>query len=760
MPIRYRKDFEAEKLNKCPTELHNKLRNPRCRMETYEKEPFNPIPVRPTPQPQPRPQPQPKPQPQPIPPIPNVPFDTGVSPLIGAGAGLVGAGGTLLGRRQLGRALSTSNAESEGYRRAPTSERGARVVPTEQTRGGSARQLQDPRARPPPKTTRFPVNFEEGEGELGPSEPTPETEPTPQPDPRATEEFGEPTEEPRLPQRPTTRQLPRLTPKAQAPKTRFPVNLEGNPEEVQARTINQSAMERARASRAPIQQAEGTEMTERGARPSPLEDPVPSAEPVAEPVADTGAGVFEGGANRATPPQAVEQPPAQAVEQPMIGEEDMPEAMEGTTEEGYFAGEEGSLLAEATERQGLATALEAEGATADSAMTFAELGAGAEAGEAGAVVAETGELGALGATTAEAGAEVAGSEGFVNPIADAVGAGLIVGGAVMGVLGLFGVGKKTPSFNGIKNAQALSKKQIGQLIDKVSSPSLKSNLQSIYAREDIGNARAVVSYKDAQGQTRLSIQLTDTELAQSILAYQRNPNVYKNYSATQLALMGLNPNMTGGVANAIKLPNGKYVPKTNDLMGTAYNPNAPIASNYYSKAIFGDKLKLNSQGQVMEEAGGTDLTQDDLQNASGATTLQVEQNQFIANANEMINKITDPVVQNSLRSRLENWKVSQGIGGAKPSRDITPLNVNQKALVDTVSHQLFGTPTTGATKHIVPATPNTPVTNTPPTSSGRRLTTPATTTPTTTTPAPSTTPASNVNVMTTLNTTLKAMTGI
>jgi hypothetical protein len=54
MPIRHRKDFDAERLNKCPKELHNKLRNPRCRMESYEKEPFNPInPPKPSPQPTP-----------------------------------------------------------------------------------------------------------------------------------------------------------------------------------------------------------------------------------------------------------------------------------------------------------------------------------------------------------------------------------------------------------------------------------------------------------------------------------------------------------------------------------------------------------------------------------------------------------------------------------------------------------------------------------------------------------------------------------
>ena len=64
MPIRHRKDFDAERLNKCPKELHNKLRNPRCRMESYEKEPFNPInPPKPSPSPSPTPSPTPQPSP-------------------------------------------------------------------------------------------------------------------------------------------------------------------------------------------------------------------------------------------------------------------------------------------------------------------------------------------------------------------------------------------------------------------------------------------------------------------------------------------------------------------------------------------------------------------------------------------------------------------------------------------------------------------------------------------------------------------------
>ena len=162
MPIRYRKDFEAEKLNKCPTELHNKLRNPRCRMESYEKEPFNPIPVRPTPRPTPvipvNPIPVP---PAPVPPAP-VPggFDTGISPLVGIGAGVAGVGGTILGRRQLGRAgraLSQTDAEREGYRRVPTEEPRA-TRPSARTTG------REPMERPL-KTTKYPVNFEEGEGE-------------------------------------------------------------------------------------------------------------------------------------------------------------------------------------------------------------------------------------------------------------------------------------------------------------------------------------------------------------------------------------------------------------------------------------------------------------------------------------------------------------------------------------------------------------------------------------------------------------------
>jgi len=556
MPIRYRKDFEAERLNKCPQELHNKLRNPRCRMETYEKEQFNPInppPVGPD-----KPVPD-KPVNPPIAPRPDdpgsvgIPYNTSISPLVGAGAGLVGAGGTLLGRRQLGRAvrnMTPSDAEREGYRRVPTSERGVRV----------------------------------------------------QPDPRSTTEF--PDEEPRAGVRTTS--------------------LEGDPDEVRPRTLNQDALRRAQASRRPVQQAEGegTEMTE--TRPSPLEDP--------------------------------EQPPAQAEE--------------GALEEGA---EPGEAVAE------------------ESAMTGIE--------EEGIFAGETSALVGAGTETAEAGAEVAGSEGFVNPIADIAGAGLVVGGAVLSILGAFGVGEKTPTFNGIQNAQELTKSQLGSLIGKVSNQQVYNDLQSIYENYDQVTHRAVVSYKDAQGNTQLGVQLTPSQTSQAILAYQKNPNVYKGYTQTQLALMGLNPAMAGGTANAIKMPNGDYVPKTNDLTGSAYDPDTNLLSNYYSKAIYGDNIKLNQAGKVQSVSGDVALTQSDLtEDANPHQPTTGASKQTIIDVAGAIGSVIKGVETDVSKVETAVTSVIKTPSSSSVSSSVAPASSSSAS--GAVSAPI---PTTGASKQVVPS---------------------------------------------------------
>jgi hypothetical protein len=513
MPIRHRKDFDAERLNKCPKELHNKLRNPRCRMEAYEKEPFNPIkPPKPSPQPTPPspqptppspqptpPSPQPTPpSPQPTPPVPIPDFDTGINPLIPIGAGLIGAGGTLLGRRQLGRAvknMTSSDAEREGYRRVPTSERG---VPTEPTVEGEGTEMRP--IRTSARTSVEPTNTR-GRGLQTQSTDT--------------------------------------------------------PEEIRARTLNQNAMERARGARVATTAGEGTELTPvdeiqfRGGaegelpqqqaetpdsgRPSPIDDPpveddgagiLPRTTP-APPVEDGGEGIIQ---ERLPPPEALT--PAPPVEEAPIT---------GITEEGVFAGETAPLIT--------------------------------GAGEIGDIAPDLGVEMGTGLRTAGVGVDV-GLGGPADPIGDVIGGGLMAVGVLTSSIGaLF---QSSPNrFNNIEGTRVLSYLESDKLVYSINQElnkytpnqpqykglqNLKNQIQGIQNNQNNTLSRQIYTYKDAQGNSQVAIQLTKPQLASAIKVYQQNPNAYKGVDGTKLAMMGLNPNMTYGADGAVDTPIG-YLPK-------------------------------------------------------------------------------------------------------------------------------------------------------------------------------------------------------
>ena len=195
----------------------------------------------------------------------------------------------------------------------------------------------------------------------------------------------------------------------------------------------------------------------------------------------------------------------------------------------------------------------------------------------------------------------------------------------------------------------------------------------------------------------------------------------------------------GGLANANLLPNGKYVPMTNDLTGKSFDPNTNLLSNYYSKAIYGNQLKLNKQGQVQEVVGQLPLSQDDLtymSNQGGGTTMtQLEQNQFIANANEVINKQTDPLVKQYLNYRLDTWKHTAGIIPNPPNALTTRLNPTQMTQLAEATNKMFPDPTFGRKIVSIPTTTTTTTTNPTPSDTTPTPTTTPTTTPATTTPA-------------------------
>ena len=527
MPIRHRKDFDAERLNKCPKELHNKLRNPRCRMESYEKEPFNPIkPPKPSPQPTP-PSPQPTPpSPQPTPPVPIPDFDTGINPLIPIGAGLIGAGGTILGRRQLGRAvknMTSSDAEREGYRRVPTSERG---VPTEPTAEGEGTEM-----RPIRTSARTSVEPTRGRGLQTQSTDT--------------------------------------------------------PEEIRARTLNQSAMERARGARVATTAGEGTELTPvdeiqfRGGaegelpqqqaetpdsgRPSPIDDPpveddgagiLPRTTP-APPVEDGGEGIIQ---ERLPPPDALT--PAPPVEEAPIT---------GITEEGVFAGETAPLIT--------------------------------GAGEIGDIAPDLGVEMGTGLRTAGVGVDV-GMGGVADPIGDVIGGGLMAVGVLTSSIGaLF---QSEPNrFNNTEGTRVLSYLDSDKLVYSINQElnkytpnqaeykglqNLKNQIQGIQNNQNNTLSRQIYTYKDAQGNSQVAIQLTKPQLASAIKVYQQNPNAYKGVDGTKLAMMGLNPNMTYGADGAVDTPIG-YLPKqsVNYVNGIRQTWNPATAGSNWSSFYLSDK---------------------------------------------------------------------------------------------------------------------------------------------------------------------------
>ena len=527
MPIRHRKDFDAERLNKCPKELHNKLRNPRCRMESYEKEPFNPIkPPKPSPQPTP-PSPQPTPpSPQPTPPVPIPDFDTGINPLIPIGAGLIGAGGTILGRRQLGRAvknMTSSDAEREGYRRVPTSERG---VPTEPTAEGEGTEM-----RPIRTSARTSVEPTRGRGLQTQSTDT--------------------------------------------------------PEEIRARTLNQSAMERARGARVATTAGEGTELTPvdeiqfRGGaegelpqqqaetpdsgRPSPIDDPpveddgagiIPRTTP-APPVEDGGEGIIQ---ERLPPPEALT--PAPPVEEAPIT---------GITEEGVFAGETTPLIT--------------------------------GAGEIGDIAPDLGVEMGTGLRTAGVGVDV-GMGGVADPIGDVIGGGLMAVGVLTSSIGaLF---QSEPNrFNNTEGTRVLSYLDSDKLVYSINQElnkytpnqaeykglqNLKNQIQGIQNNQNNTLSRQIYTYKDAQGNSQVAIQLTKPQLASAIKVYQQNPNAYKGVDGTKLAMMGLNPNMTYGADGAVDTPIG-YLPKqsVNYVNGIRQTWNPATAGSNWSSFYLSDK---------------------------------------------------------------------------------------------------------------------------------------------------------------------------
>ena len=59
----------------------------------------------------------------------------------------------------------------------------------------------------------------------------------------------------------------------------------------------------------------------------------------------------------------------------------------------------------------------------------------------------------------------------------------------------------------------------------------------------------------------IRVPLTDAQIGEAIAEYRQNPDAFKGVNPKALRVMGLNPDMTYGKTNAIKV-NGQWTPNT------------------------------------------------------------------------------------------------------------------------------------------------------------------------------------------------------
>jgi len=157
-----------------------------------------------------------------------------------------------------------------------------------------------------------------------------------------------------------------------------------------------------------------------------------------------------------------------------------------------------------------------------------------------------------------------------DPVGDIVAGTLAIAGAAVALGQWFsGLFHHNPSWNGISNATALTgssytnminniNKEISNTTDQNKIKALNQYKSTLQTAQNEG--RAIVSYTNSQGNKAIAVQLSKTELANAIQAYQVNPDVYKGWDKNKLKVMGLNPNMSDGASGATKTPNGTYVP--------------------------------------------------------------------------------------------------------------------------------------------------------------------------------------------------------
>ena len=202
-----------------------------------------------------------------------------------------------------------------------------------------------------------------------------------------------------------------------------------------------------------------------------------------------------------------------------------------------------------------------------------------DAGDAGDAAGDVADVADAAEGTGEAvgleeaaGAAEAGGGGPEDPVGDIVAGVLAIAGGFVALGQWFsGLFHHNPTWQGIQNASALSGSTYTSMINNIDTEIAKTtntpaqtaalNRYKATLQQANTDGRSIISYHNAKGAKAIAIQLSKKELANAIQAYQNNPDVYKGWSKNKLSIMGLNPEMSLGLAGATKDNHGDYVPK-------------------------------------------------------------------------------------------------------------------------------------------------------------------------------------------------------
>jgi hypothetical protein len=164
----------------------------------------------------------------------------------------------------------------------------------------------------------------------------------------------------------------------------------------------------------------------------------------------------------------------------------------------------------------------------------------------------------------------------------------------------------------------------------------------------------------------IAIQLTKPQLAQAILAYQQNPDVFKGISRGRLAALGLNPNMAFGKAGASQGPGGNWYPSKTfpSLPNTGTN-------NYSNNYLSG--VALQNKNAPINFNGGSQEVASSAASVPNVADQQAINNEYATKLQAIVNQASNPAVVKYLQYQLNYFKWKNNIDGAGANPEPTPV---------------------------------------------------------------------------------------